>query len=60
MKNRKRSRAESAVYAVLTAAFWLLVLAVVLGVRLLIVGGEWGCVLADDPQLCMAVQGVNR
>lgn len=42
---------------------WLLVaviVLVVLGVRLLLTGGDVACVFADDPVLCAAVKGIGR
>lgn len=38
----------------------LLLFAVALGIRLLITGGDWGCVFAQDPGLCVAVKQVGQ
>ncbi len=37
----------------------LAILAVVLGIRLWITGGDFGCIWAQDPALCVAVKSVG-
>lgn len=45
---------------VVAVLFFVVAVAGVLGIRLLITGGDWRCVFSEDPALCATVGEVGR
>lgn len=57
----RRFDAMVSVFAwVIVAFIFVAICAVVLGIRLVITGGDIGCAFAQDPALCIALKGVGR
>jgi len=61
MTTTKREQAIHVIlHVILCVIFVVGFLAVVLGIRLLLAGGEWSCILSPDPGLCSAVKELKR
>lgn len=44
----------------LVIGFVLVIVVVGIGVRYLMAGGEWSCVMSSDPALCATLAGVGK
>lgn len=53
-KEEAQLRFWTHIWVILT---WVVILACMIGLRLLIVEGDWTCFFAEDVGVCMAIQG---
>jgi hypothetical protein len=54
------TKREQTIRIILNCVFIIVFLAIALGVRLLLAGGEWSCILSPDPAVCAAVKELGR
>lgn len=57
---RRSDRSITMLTYVVAVLISVIIAAIVLGIRLLIAGGDWGCAFSADPALCISVKGLGR
>ncbi len=57
---RRSDRSITVLTYVVAVLIFIAIAAIALGIRLLVAGGDWGCVFSADPALCVSVKGLGR